>query len=131
MVKGYLFGSFDLFSVGDLDIIHQASRQCDELTVGILADDHVADLMGRAPVVPCHERIEIVRSVRGVSSAQPHDSGTALDQFDVVFDDPRLLQADVAFAGSVAIPLARPVGTSSPILRGYLASRSQAASDVA
>lgn len=133
MVNGYLYGSFDLFSVGDLDIIQQAAQLCDHLTVGVLSDEHVGELLGRSVVIPLAERMEIVRSVRGVDQVESHEFLADASRFDVVFDDPRFTRAALeALASPVnAAPLRLPAGTNSPILRGILTHQGTAAADVA
>lgn len=76
MSKGYLAASFDLLNVGDLDIIAQARQRCDHLIVGVYTDEYVEGLLGRRPVTPFVERMELVRHVRGVDTVVVHDEHT-------------------------------------------------------
>lgn len=76
MASGYLARSFDLFNVRDLDLIAQAAALCRQLTLGVLTDESVRRLQGRPPVVPLHERLEIVRHLRGIHEVLVHDDGT-------------------------------------------------------
>jgi glycerol-3-phosphate cytidylyltransferase len=70
-VVGFVPGRFDLFHVGDLDLLRQAREHCDRLIVGVLADEL------RECYVPFPERAEILRHVRHV------DEVTALDTWDL------------------------------------------------
>jgi hypothetical protein len=132
MTKGYLFGLFDLFSVGDLDIIQQASARSDQLTIGLLSDQQIAELFDRAAIIPFSERMEILRNVRGVHAVATFDFFACSDQFDVIFDDPRLArtEVDALVPPEGAVSLNLPSGTASAVLRGVLTMRS-AAADVA
>lgn len=67
-VIGYASGVFDLFHVGHLNLLRQARAHCDHLVAGVLADE-VAAHKGHLPVVPLHERLEIVRAVAPVDEA--------------------------------------------------------------
>jgi hypothetical protein len=72
MCVGYLARSFDLFNVGDLDIIAQAEKQCTELVLGVLNDELTEVVYGRPPVVPIDERMLLLGHVRGVSGVVVH-----------------------------------------------------------
>ena len=72
MTQGYMARSFDLLNVCDLDLIAQASSICDRLTVAVLSDEDVHERMGRPPVVPLVERLELLRHVRGVDEVIVH-----------------------------------------------------------
>lgn len=67
--KGYLVGSFDLFNVGHLALINEAASLCEALLVGVVADAVVEAETGAVPYVPLTERLQIVRSIRGVAEA--------------------------------------------------------------
>lgn len=67
-IIGYASGVFDLFHVGHLNLLRQARAHCDHLVAGVLVDE-VAAHKGHAPVIPLHERLEIVRSVEFVDEA--------------------------------------------------------------
>ncbi|MBT2448681.1 adenylyltransferase/cytidyltransferase family protein [Streptomyces sp. ISL-43] len=67
-VVGYASGVFDLFHIGHVNLLRHARGQCDHLVAGVLTDE-VAGHKGHAPVVPLHERLEIVSSVKYVDEA--------------------------------------------------------------
>ncbi|MFF8275882.1 adenylyltransferase/cytidyltransferase family protein [Streptomyces lateritius] len=67
-IIGYASGVFDLFHIGHLNVLKHASAQCDYLVAGVLTDE-AAGHKGHAPVVPLHERLEIVRSMAYVDEA--------------------------------------------------------------
>lgn len=71
-VHGYLYGLFDLFHIGDLDLIRRAAQFCDELVVGVLTDEQVRRLSGSTPFIPFADRCQIVEHVRGVSRVVAH-----------------------------------------------------------
>lgn len=68
MVIGYTTGVFDLFHVGHLNMLKNASGLCDKLIVGVTTDDLVS-YKGKRSVIPFEERLEIVRSVKYVDTA--------------------------------------------------------------
>jgi Cytidylyltransferase-like len=72
MCVGYLARSFDLFNVGDLDVIEQASNHCRELVLGVLNDELVKEVYGRPPIVPIDQRVFLLDHVRGVSRVEVH-----------------------------------------------------------
>ncbi|MFH8475500.1 adenylyltransferase/cytidyltransferase family protein [Streptomyces sp. NPDC018000] len=67
-IIGYASGVFDLFHIGHLNVLKHARAQCDYLVAGVLTDE-AAGHKGHAPVVPLHERLEIVRSMSYVDEA--------------------------------------------------------------
>jgi glycerol-3-phosphate cytidylyltransferase len=67
-IIGYASGVFDLFHIGHLNVLKHARAQCDYLVAGVLTDE-AASHKGHAPVVPLHERLEIVRSMAYVDEA--------------------------------------------------------------
>lgn len=89
-VIGYVPGVFDMFHVGHLALITRAREHCDRLVVGVVTDEVVRVVKGRAPVIPLLERMEIVSAVRFVDEvvADRHvDKYDAWTQFryDVIF----------------------------------------------
>ena len=60
---GYTTGVFDLFHVGHLNILKQASEKCDYLIVGVTSDETVDQYKKRYPIIPLQERIDIVQSI--------------------------------------------------------------------
>lgn len=61
-IIGYASGVFDLFHIGHLNLLKHARAQCDHLVAGVLSDE-ASGHKGRPPVVPLHERMEVVRSM--------------------------------------------------------------------
>lgn len=72
MHKAYLVCAFDMLNVRDLDLIAQAGRLCDHLTVGVMSDDDTLAATGRMPVIPAAERLTLVQHLRGVDEAIAH-----------------------------------------------------------
>lgn len=118
MSVGYLLSSFDMLNVGDLGVIDRAAMLCDELVVGVLTDEDVEFTMGRPPVIPQGERLELVSHVRGVARAVSHTHGVeeSADLVLVHVDHSRLVD-DLGTGVGVLVP---EVETSSPILRSAL-----------
>lgn len=90
-VIGYTCGTFDLFHIGHLNLLRLARGYCDKLIVGVFDDDVVA-YKGKRPVIPVEERLEIVRSIKYVDLALPHED---TDKFKVW----QRLKFDVLFVG--------------------------------
>jgi glycerol-3-phosphate cytidylyltransferase len=67
-VVGFVPGIFDLFHVGDLDLLRQAREHCDRLIAGVVTDELFECY------VPFPERAEILRHVRHVDEVTPLDS---------------------------------------------------------
>ncbi len=80
-VVGYVPGVFDMFHVGHLNIFRQAREHCDELVAGVVSDEHAAAVKGRPPVIPLHERLEIVRHCVLVDRAVP-ELASKVDMWD-------------------------------------------------
>ena len=60
---GYAAGAFDLFHVGHLNLLRQASEHCDVLVAGVVSDEMLLEVKGCRTVVPTAERAEIVRHI--------------------------------------------------------------------
>lgn len=87
---GYTTGVFDLFHIGHLNILKNAKARCDFLIVGVSTDELVLSYKFKTPVIPFHERLEIVKAVRYVDKVVPQVTMDKLDawkkyHFDVVF----------------------------------------------
>ncbi|WHY85193.1 adenylyltransferase/cytidyltransferase family protein [Neobacillus novalis] len=87
---GYTTGVFDLFHVGHLNILKRAKEQCEYLIVGVSTDELVMDYKGKFPVIPHHERMEIVKGIKYVDKVVPQtnrDKFLAWEslKFDVLF----------------------------------------------
>lgn len=79
-IIGYTAGVFDLFHIGHLNILRNAKSICDKLIVGVSTDDLVFKYKRKKPVIPFHERLEIVRSIKYVDAVISQDN---LDKFEI------------------------------------------------
>lgn len=66
MIRGYATGVFDMFHVGHLNLLRRARAECDHLVVGVTTDEVVRQRKRKSPVIPFHERVEIVSAIRYV-----------------------------------------------------------------
>jgi glycerol-3-phosphate cytidylyltransferase len=89
---GYTTGVFDLFHVGHLNILKRAKERCDYLIVGVSTDELVMKYKNKQPVIPFHERIEIVEGIKHVDMVVPQ---TNRDKFSAW----EMLKFDVMFVG--------------------------------
>lgn len=62
-------GVFDLFHTGHLNLIENAKSMCDELVVGVLADELVVEQKGTYPVIGEDDRLRIVKALSAVDDA--------------------------------------------------------------
>jgi glycerol-3-phosphate cytidylyltransferase len=131
-VIGYTSGVYDLFHIGHLNLLINASSLCDQLIVGVTTDELVS-YKNKKPVIPFQERLEIVRSIRYVDAAisQPDmDKFKAWEKlkFDVLFvgDDwfknPKWeqIESDFKEAGVRVVYFPYTQGTSSTLLNNTL-----------
>lgn len=130
---GYAPGAFDLFHVGHLNILKHAKSRCDYLIAGVVSDEMLELVRGRAAVVPLAERIEIVRNIGYVDMAYAETVPDKLQvweqlHFNLFFkgDDwkgtPEGLRLEEAFAkvGVEVVYFPYTVHTSSSALRAAL-----------
>jgi glycerol-3-phosphate cytidylyltransferase len=64
--RGYISGVFDNFNIGHLNLIRRSKERCEQLIVGVLADDAVQKVKGKPPTNPLHFRLEIVKAIKYV-----------------------------------------------------------------
>lgn len=68
---GYIAGVYDLFHIGHLNMIKRAKEKCNYLIVGVLVDELVLHFKKKPSFISFEERIEIIRSIKGVDEAVP------------------------------------------------------------
>ena len=130
---GYAPGVYDLFHIGHLNLLRTAKTHCDYLIAGVLTDGKAEGVKGSAPIVPQHERIEIVRHIRFVDEAVFEDAPTKLQMleglsFNLIFkgDDWKgtekgdALEREFAALDVAVVYLPYTVHTSSTELRRAL-----------
>jgi len=87
---GYTTGVFDLFHIGHLNILKNASEKCDYLIVGVTTDEEVLRVKNRTPIIPFEERVAIVDALEFVDKAVPENNVNKLlaweeYKYDVIF----------------------------------------------
>ncbi|MDB4394839.1 adenylyltransferase/cytidyltransferase family protein [bacterium] len=88
---GFTSGVYDLFHVGHLNLLRNASGMCDFLIVGVSSDELVA-YKNKKAVIPSFERMEIIRSIKGVDAVVPQED---MDKFRMW----EKLKFDIMFVG--------------------------------
>ncbi len=91
MIIGYTAGVYDLFHIGHLNLLRNAKAMCDKLIVAVSTDELVSYKFKKA-VIPCAERMEIVRSIRYVDAVIPQET---MDKFEMW----KKLKFDIMFVG--------------------------------
>jgi glycerol-3-phosphate cytidylyltransferase len=130
---GYASGVYDLFHIGHLNLLKHARQNCDYLIAGVVSADSTMRQKSKEPVVPLHERLEIVRNIRLVDEVVVDDFVDKVDAwrafgFNVFFkgDDWRgtekgnRLEAGMLEVGVEVVYFPYTVHTSSSMLRRAL-----------
>ena len=73
MKKVITYGTFDLFHIGQLNILKRAKALGDYLVVAVSSDDFNA-LKGKKCVIPDYERMAIVEAIKYVDEVIPENS---------------------------------------------------------
>lgn len=76
---GFTSGVYDLFHIGHLNLLRNASSMCDKLIVGVSTDELVS-YKKKKSVIPHSERMEIVRNIKGVDAVVPQEN---MDKFEM------------------------------------------------
>ena len=71
---GYTTGVFDMFHIGHLNLLKRAKLNCDYLVVGITTDEFCSEYKGKTPIIPFHERKEIIKSLKYVDEVVPQEN---------------------------------------------------------
>jgi len=135
VVVGYVPGGFDMLHIGHLNVLRAARERCDRLIVGVTVDDALLAMKGRPPVIPHHERMELVASLRFVDDvvsdfSQDKREAWRRHPFDVLFkgDDWKRspkgdrLEREMAEVGARVVYLPYTPSTSSTMLRQFMTS---------
>ena len=69
--RGYYTGCFDMFHIGHLRSIQNATKLCDQLVVAVSTDEVIREYKHTDPVIPFEQRLEIVENIKGVTLAVP------------------------------------------------------------
>ena len=90
LVVGYVPGAWDMFHVGQLNILLRARAHCDRLVVGVVTDEALFAAKQKHPVVPLAERMRVVASIDVVDDVVVDRSSDKLEVwrrvgFDVLF----------------------------------------------
>lgn len=73
-IVGYTQGTYDMFHIGHLNLLKNAKRHCDYLIVGVNKDELVESYKNKRPIVPCSERVEILRAIKYVDEVVVTDT---------------------------------------------------------
>ena len=92
MKKVITYGTFDLFHVGDLNILKRAKELGDYLVVAVSSDAFNA-IKGKKCIIPDYERMEIVRAIKYVDEVIVEDS------WDQKIDDVKKHNIDIFVMG--------------------------------
>ena len=131
-IVGYTSGVYDLFHVGHLNLLRNATSLCDNLIVGVSTDELVS-YKNKKAVIPHAERMEIIRNIKGVDAVIPQADMDKFKmwerlKFDVMFvgddwkgsDQWNKIENEFSKVGVEIIYFPYTTHTSSTILRDIL-----------
>ncbi len=91
MVKGIIVftnGAFDLFHVGHLRFLQQASQFGDQLIVGINTNESARKIKGPGrPIIPLDQRLEIIQNLWFVTQVIPFSEKDPLELIKTIKPD--------------------------------------------
>lgn len=93
MKVGLIFGCFDLFHIGHLNILKKCKANCDFLIVGVCNDQHIQDRKMKKAIFNENDRLNIVKACRYVDDAMLV-YGDLKDYIDFINE-----KIDIIFAG--------------------------------
>ena len=129
---GYTTGVYDMFHVGHLNIIKRSKELCEHLIVGVTTDELVS-YKNTSAIVPFHERMAIVESIKYVDQVVSQDTMDKMEawkkySFDAMFvgsdwqgsDKWNKLEAEFQKVGVTVEYFPYTQGTSSTKLKAAL-----------
>ena len=94
MKIGLIFGCFDLFHIGHLNLLRQAKERCDKLIVGINSDALVQQYKNKTPVVNEHDRMEIVKALACVDDVVLCETLKKTSMWEIIHFDAIFIGSD-------------------------------------
>ena len=95
-IVGYTTGVYDLFHIGHLNLLRNAKGLCDTLIVGCSSDEVVKKMKNKTPVVPFHERVEILEAIPYTDAIVKQELSDYKDKFKAW----EKYKFDIMFVGS-------------------------------
>lgn len=84
-----MFGIFDMLHIGHVRALNHAVTYGDSLVVAIPSDDVVAEDKGRKPIIRLADRMEMLSSIKSVTSVYPYHKFEFIDTLNRI--DPDIL----------------------------------------
>lgn len=64
--NGCIQAAMDMFHYGHLNLINNAKKYCENLTVAVNSDDLIQRYKNKTPIVSCKDRMKIISAIKGV-----------------------------------------------------------------